>query len=111
MPVRRNMILAKGLVAALASACAPASPPPAASSAPTGVTPSDFRLPEGAGCTGEIARYRAVVANDLATGHVNRVVHDRVAREIERAEAACAAGRDSEAVHMIAATKSRYGYR
>ncbi|WP_048709733.1 hypothetical protein [Microvirga massiliensis] len=111
MHVRPNMILAAGLVGALASACAPASPLPAASSAPTGVTPSNFRLPEGAGCTGEIARYRAVMANDLATGHVNRSVHDRVAREIERAEETCAAGQDSEAVRMISATKSRYGYR
>ena len=31
------------------------------------LTPQNFKLPEGAGCTGAIARYRAVVANDQAT--------------------------------------------
>ena len=74
------------------------------------VTPSGFNLPSGSGCGGEIARYRAVMSNDLATGHVNRSVYNRVDREIAGAEAACSAGRDAEAVRMIAATKSRHGY-
>jgi hypothetical protein len=43
-------------------------------------------------------------------GHVNRSVHARVVRELDRASAACAAGRDAEAQVMIRATKSRYGY-
>ena len=74
------------------------------------VTPSRSNLPSGSGCGGEIARYRAVMSNDLATGHVNQSVYNRVDREIAQAEAACSAGRDAEAVRMIAATKSRHGY-
>jgi hypothetical protein len=82
----------------------------AAPAASTSVTPSTFRMPDGAGCTGEVARYRAVMSNDLAMGHVNQSVYNRVDREIGQAEAACSAGRDTEAVRMIHATKSRYGY-
>jgi len=51
------------------------------------------------------------MTNDLAMGHVSPSVHGRVEKEIEGAEAACAAGRDAEAMRMIDATKSRYGYR
>jgi hypothetical protein len=83
---------------------------PAPSAAAPGVTPSGFAMPAGSGCAGEIGRYRAVVDNDLATGHVNRSVHGRIAAELDRASAACAAGRDAEAVRMVTATKSRYGY-
>jgi hypothetical protein len=50
------------------------------------------------------------MSNDLAMGHVNQSVYNRVEREIRQAEAACAAGRDAEAVRMINAAKSRYGY-
>jgi hypothetical protein len=90
-----------------------ASPPPPAApvaSAAAGVTPSTFRLPEGSGCAGEVARYRAVMANDLETGHVTRSVHDRVVAEIDRAGSICSAGRDAEAVRMIHATKAKFGY-
>lgn len=91
------------------SASAPPAPPPAL--AAPGVTPSTFRMPEGGGCAGEVARYRAVMDNDLAAGHTTPAVHGRVVAEIDSASAACAAGRDAEAVRMIAATKSRFGYR
>ncbi len=64
----------------------------------------------GTGCRGEVARYRTVMSNDLATGHVNQSVYSRADREIAQAEAACAAGRDAEAVRMINATKARHGY-
>ena len=74
------------------------------------MTPSGFAMPAGSGCAGEIGRYRAVVDNDLATGHVNRSVHGRIAAELDRASASCAAGRDAEAVRMVTATKPRYGY-
>jgi hypothetical protein len=110
MSVRPIMIPAAGLAMVLVLACTPTTaPPPAASAA--GVTPSEFRLPDGAGCAGEVARYRAMMENDLATGHVNRRVHDRVSTEIDRADAACAGGHGSEAIRMVAATKSSYGYR
>jgi hypothetical protein len=74
------------------------------------VTPAGFRLPEGTGCSGELARFRAVQANDLATGHVNRAVHDRIGSELTAAEAQCAAGNDGGARAALAATKRRYGY-
>lgn len=63
-----------------------------------------------AGCAGEIGRYQAVLDNDLATGNVNKSVYDRASADLGRATAACQAGRDAEAVRMVAATKSRYGY-
>jgi hypothetical protein len=83
-----------------------------AATAPGGanVTPSGFNLPSGSGCGGEIAQYRAVMSNDLATGHVNQSVYNRVDREIAGAEAACSAGRDAEALRMVNATKARHGY-
>jgi hypothetical protein len=68
-------------------------------------------MPDGAGCSGEIARYRAVVENDVETGHVGKPVHDRIVADLNRASSACAAGQDSEAVRMVNATKSRFGYR
>ena len=105
---------AAACLAALALAsCNQTGAPQASMAAPSapGVTPSSFRMPDGAGCTGEVARYRAVMDNDVQVGHVNRSVYDRVSVEIDRAASACAAGRDAEATQMIAATKSRYGYR
>jgi hypothetical protein len=97
-----------GLVALPLAACNQTASGPAPASA--SVTPSSFRMPEGSGCQGEIARYRAVMSNDLAMGHVGRSVYNRVDREIGQAEAACAAGRDAEAQSMIRATKARHGY-
>lgn len=76
----------------------------------TSVTPSSFRMPEGTGCKGEINRYRAIMSNDLAMGHVNQSVYQRVERDIGQAETACTAGRDAEAIRMIQATKARHGY-
>jgi len=72
--------------------------------------PSGFRMPEGSGCKGEIDRYRAVMSNDLSMGHVNQSVYNRVDQELGQAEAACAGGRDAEAVRMVKATKARHGY-
>jgi hypothetical protein len=97
-------LLALPLAACNQSASAPAP-------AKTGITPSGFRMPEGSGCRGEIDRYRAVMSNDLAMGHVNQSVYNQVDREIGQAEAACAGGRDAEAVRMVNASKSRHGYR
>jgi hypothetical protein len=42
---------------------------------------------------------------------VNKAVHARVSAEIDQAAAACAGGRDAEAVRMINTTKARFGYR
>ena len=99
-----------GLVALPLAACNQTASGPAPAPASTSATPSNFRLPEGSGCQGEIARYRAVMSNDLAMGHVNQSVYNRINGEIGQAEAACAAGRDAEAQRMIRTTKSRHGY-
>jgi hypothetical protein len=77
----------------------------------SGITPSSFRLPEGTGCTGDVARYRAVMDNDLATGHVYKGVYARVITEIDQADSACRAGRDAEASGMIHTTKIKFGYK
>src|SRR5215212_4015986 len=82
---------------------APAAAPAVQAAAP-GVTPSALRLPEGTGCSGEVARYRAVMENDLATGHVSKGVHQQVTREIDQAGMACAAGHDAEAMRIIQAS-------
>ena len=74
------------------------------------LTPQNFKLPEGAGCTGAIARYRAVVANDHQTGNVGEGVYKQIESEISGASAACAAGKDGEAMRLLAASKSRHGY-
>jgi hypothetical protein len=107
----KTAILAFSLTGLLALSLA-ACNQTASGTAPVGtsVTPSGFRMPEGSGCKGEIDRYRAVMSNDLAMGHVNQSVYNRVDRELGQAETACAAGRDAEAVRMVNATKSRHGY-
>jgi hypothetical protein len=100
-------IYALSLTGALAlAACNQTATTPAGTTA----APSSFRMPEGTGCKGEIDRYRAVMSNDLSMGHVNQSVYNRIDREIGQAEAACAAGRDAEAVRMVNATKARHGY-
>lgn len=96
-----------GLLALPLAACNQTASAPAGS----GLTPSGFRMPEGTGCKGEIDRYRAVMSNDLAMGHVNQSVYKQVERELGPAEAACAGGRDAEAVRIVHATKTRHGYR
>jgi hypothetical protein len=108
----RPLIL--GLVTAFAlAACNSAGPPPAPapSSAAPGVTPSTFALPTGGGCAGEVARFQAVMDNDLATGHTTKGVHERVSAEIAQARATCAGGADAAAVAQVNATKARFGYR
>ena len=93
------------------AACQPqaAAPPPQAGIQT--VTPSTFRMPESSGCAGEVDRFRAIMDNDLQMGHVAASVHGRAARDIDGAAAACAAGRDGQAVAMIEAARGRYGYR
>lgn len=86
----------------------PPAPPPGVV---PGVTPNTFSMPAGSGCSGEVARFDAVLKNDVQTGNVNQSVYNRAEPDIRRASAACAAGRDGEAVSIIAATKTRFGYR
>ncbi len=87
-----------------------ASAPVPNSSAVPGVTAPGFRLPEGAGCAGDVARFRAIIDNDLQTGHTTAGVHGRMSAELDQADTACKAGRDGEARAMVRATRSRFGY-
>ncbi|MGL4635223.1 MAG: hypothetical protein ACRCWF_04515 [Beijerinckiaceae bacterium] len=95
------------------SACTQTAAPPAAPVQRTSasfVTPSNFRLPEGQGCSGDIARFRAVQENDLETGHVNQSVYNRIKGEIDQAASLCAAGNDAGARGALSAVKKRHGY-
>jgi hypothetical protein len=67
-------------------------------------------LPEGSGCSGAIARYRAVIDNDHAMGHVNPNVYDQIQGEIVVAQSACSAGQDARAMALVRSSKARHGY-
>ncbi|MFD0937767.1 hypothetical protein ACFQ12_21620, partial [Methylobacterium trifolii] len=67
-------------------------------------------LPSGSGCGPAIARTQAVVDSDVATGNLNKPVGDRFGADLRRAASTCSAGRDGEALQLLAAAKSRYGY-
>jgi len=102
-------IPAAALAAALLAGCNASGPPPApAAPASTSVTPSNFTMPTGSGCAGDIARYRAVVDNDLAMGHVAQSVYNQITKEIAGAQDACSAGKDAQARAMISASQQRH---
>ena len=88
--------------------CNAARTPPAAalSGAPTVVA----AMPMGSDCASAIARYRAVAKSDADTGNVGASVYAQMDGEIRGAEAACAAGRDGEALSLLASSKARHGY-
>jgi hypothetical protein len=99
--------------ASLAGGCNSAPPPEqpvAASPGSRRVTPAGFKLPEGSGCSGSIARYRAIMDNDLAMGHVNQSVYNQIQTEIGEAESACSTGQDARAIALVHASKARHGY-
>ena len=108
LPTRSALSAALVLLAALAG-CQGASRPAATQTA--GVAPAAVPAPEKPGCSGEVTRYRAVMTNDLATGNVGRAVHDKISREIDRADSACKAGLETEAVAIIRLAKAQHGYR
>ena len=94
-------------------ACNASAPPPQPAAPPAArlsYTPSDFQMPAGAGCTGDILRWRAVQENDRKMGQVNDAVYAEIAGEIDRAAEACRAGRDGEARAMVQASTRRHGY-
>ena len=96
------------------SACNTTSPAPVAAAAPSSgipyVTAPGFKLPEGPGCAGDVARYQAIMDNDLETGHVSKAVHTAISGEISAARSVCAAGRDGEARGLVVASRKRHGY-
>lgn len=94
--------------AAAPQAAAPAAPS-YAGTAP-GVTPAGFRLPEGTGCQGDVARWAAIQDNDLKTGHVSKSVYDNIQKDIAAARAACSAGNSAQASAMIRSSRTRNGY-
>ena len=79
---------------------------PGASSEPMVVA----QLSGGSDCRSVIARYRAVTESDVQTGNANKSVGAQIGREIGSAESACAAGREGEALRLIASSKARHGY-
>ena len=104
--VHASLLLSLALAGCNASAPAPSAVQPAS----TSFTPPDFRMPEGRGCSGDVARWQAIQQNDLNMGHVNQKVYDEISREIAAAASVCQAGRDGEASAMITASKRRHGY-
>ena len=75
------------------------------------VVPAGPAAAQALACAGAIEPFRRAVESDVATGNLNRSVYNRIKPEIDRAVAACSAGRDADAVRMINATKGRFGYR
>lgn len=98
------------------SGCTTTQSPPAATVAPkqeprgVSITPAGFRLPEGTGCSGDVARFRAIMANDMETGHTTKPVFDLIETEMKRADAMCSAGQAGAASAHVRSTKSRFGY-
>ena len=106
--------LAPLLLALTLAGCNASAPVAPVASAPqpasTNLTPPDFKLPEGRGCAGDVARWQAIQQNDLNMGHVSQSVYNEIQREIAAAASACQAGRDAEASAMVTASKRRHGY-
>ncbi len=105
---------ARGALAVLAllaiAGRAGAQSAPAPGYATRAFTPRGFRLPEGSGCAGDVARWRAIQDNDYASGNVGLPVYRQIQGEIARAEAVCAAGRDAQARSLVSASRRRHGY-
>lgn len=74
------------------------------------ITPSDFKLPEGSGCGGEIARFKAIIENDDQTGNVGDKVYNQMLAEMKQSESLCAAGSDGASRAALESVKARHGY-
>jgi len=108
-----KLALLVAIAAMCLAGCNSAGPTPAAAPPAPGtlaVAPSNFQMPRGSGCAGEIARYRAVQNDDLAMGQIAQSVYDQVHKEIDEAAAVCSAGHDAEARALILASRKRHGY-
>ena len=84
-------------------------PEPVAAVAPPVPVVAD--APAGKGCAPVIAHTRALVESDVATGNLDGSVGKRFDADLGQAASACAAGRDGEGLRLLAAAKTRYGYR
>jgi len=106
-----SLIAISALAAALAgcnAARAPQSAPQAQAAAP--LASSEAPASGGSGCSAAVARYRGIIDNDLAMGHVNKSVHGQISGEIAEAASACSNGQDGRALSLLRASKSRHGY-
>lgn len=109
-PILSALLLALPLAACQSGGAALAPPAPPPGQAPVGVTPSSFSMPTGSGCTGEVARFQAIMDNDLDTGHTTKSVHTQVSGQIAQARATCQAGNEAGATAQIRAIRARFGY-
>ena len=109
--MKLTLPLAATLIFGLA-ACNQTAPPaaPAPDQPVSRVGPAGFKLPDGAGCTGAVNKFRAQMEYDLSTGHTTKGVFDTINKEIDAAAAMCAAGNDGGGRSAIAASRSRHGY-
>ncbi|MBB2959961.1 hypothetical protein [Methylobacterium sp. R2-1] len=105
-PLPRAVFLA--LLGCALSACQSSAPPPVATVA---TAPTVSALPTGSGCGPTIARTQAIVAGDVKTGDLSAAVGTRFSADLDKAAGACTAGREGEAMSLLAAAKARYGYR
>ena len=101
--------LALAALLALAACQSKTTAPPVAAVAPVAALPA-VGLPAGSGCGPAIARTQAIVDSDVATGNLNTPVGKCFSADLANASADCAAGRDGEALHLLAAARARYGY-
>ena len=109
-PLLLTALAALSLAACDASAPAPQAAAPAPAPATTDVTPDNFKMPTGEGCAGDVARYRAIMDNDLSMGHVAKSVYNQIEKDIAEADGQCAAGHEAQARATIVASRKRHGY-
>jgi hypothetical protein len=105
-----SSLLALGACQTTSEAPAPAAPSVKQEQRGVVPTPASFHMPQGSGCSGDIARFRAIQANDLDTGHTTKAVYDQIEGEMKRADALCSAGNAGAASAHVRATRSRFGY-
>lgn len=110
--MRRALFLLPLLALVACQSTEPPKPQVAAAPEPRGVsiTPPGFRLPEGSGCSADVARFRAIMKNDIETGHTTKSVFDQIEAEMQKADAMCASGNAGAASAHVRATRARFGY-
>jgi hypothetical protein len=101
-------VLILALTLAAASPLRAQTPDP--SYATQAFTPQGFRLPEGQGCSADVARWQAIQDNDYRGGNIGLPVYRRIHQEIAQAAAACQAGHDAQASALVRASRARHGY-
>src|SRR5437764_377829 len=79
------LAIAAALALAACNSTGPTATAPPPKAASIVVAPSNFQMPAGAGCSGDIARYRAVQDDDLAMGQIAQSVYKQIRAEIDAA--------------------------